>query len=119
MRLSDFENEDGLDLLADIIEPASEIMSDKRIVDTYRDGKPPLLVAAEILRHHKTSAVEIIAALHKEDPGKIKFNALTLMRDVLDLLNDPAVQMVFSSQSQENASMSSGSATESTGAKEA
>ena len=112
MRLSDFENEDALDLLADIIEPASEIMGDGKIAKMFREWKPPLLICAEILRHHKKSAVEIIAAMHKESPDTIRFNAITLAKDVLDLLNDPAVQMVFTSQSQESENKSSGSATE-------
>lgn len=110
MRLSDFENEDALDLLADIIEPASEIMSDPKITELYRSGKPTLFMVAEILRHHKKSAIEIIAAMHKEDPSKVRFNAITLANDVLEILNDPQIQTVFSSQSQIMEDTSSGSA---------
>lgn len=110
MRLSDFENEDALDLLADIIEPASEIMSDPKIVSIYNSGKPKLFLVAEILRNHKKPAIEIIAAMHKEDPSKVRFNAITLANDVLEILNDPQIQTVFSSQSQMLGGTSSGSA---------
>lgn len=118
MRLSDFENEDALDLLADIIEPAAEIMQDEKIVQIIRSGKPPLFAVAEILRKHKKSAVEIVAAIHKEKPQTIRFNVISLTNDILDILNDPEIQQVFSSQSQTQESTYSGSATENTGANE-
>ena len=115
MRLSDFENEDALDLLADIIEPMSEIMSDQNIVKTYKSGKPMMFTVAEILRTHKQSTIEIVAAMHKEKPEKIKFNVITLTKDILDILNDTQIQQVFTLQSQTQENNSSGSATESTG----
>lgn len=114
MRLTDFENEDALDLLAKIIEPAAEIMNDQKVVAMVRSGKPVIFAVAEILRTHKKSAIEIVAALHGEEPGKVKFNVLTLASDVIDLMNDPEVQAVFMSQGQENESVSSGSATANT-----
>ena len=115
MRLSDFENEEALDLLAQIIEPASEIMSDQKIVGILKSGKPTLFVVAEVLKNHKKSTIEIIAAIHKKKPEEVKFNVITVTRDILDILNDPQVQQVFTSQSQNLESTSSGSATESTG----
>ena len=114
MRLSDFENEDALDLLADIIEPASEIMSDQKVVQAFKSGKPTMFAVAEILRNHKRSVIEIIAAMHKEDPDKVKFNTVTLTNDVLEILNDPQIEQVFSSQSQTSEKASSGSATANT-----
>ena len=114
MRLSDFENEEALDLLADIIEPASEIMSDQKVVGILRSGKPTMFAVAEILKSHKKSTIEIIAAIHRKKPEEVKFNVITVTRDILDILNDPQVQQVFTSQSQNSESMSSGSAMEST-----
>ena len=113
MRLSDFENEDALDLLANIIEPAAEIMSDQKVVQIYKE-KPMLFMVAEILRHHKHSAIEIVAAMHGKKPDEYKFNVITLTNDVLEILNDPEIQQVFSSQSQMSDEKPSGSATEST-----
>ena len=118
MKLSDFENERALDLLADIIEPAAEITGDTKVVQLLKSGKPTLFAVAEILRHHKKSAIEIVAALHGERPDTVKFNAITLAGDVLDILNDPELQAVFTSQSQPSAVTSSGSATENTEADE-
>ena len=118
MKLSDFENEEALDLLADIIEPAAEIMSDAKIVKAFRSGKPMLFAVGEILKTHKQSTIEIIAAMHKQTPKELKFNVITLTTDLLEILNDPEIQQVFTLQSQIQASSSSGSATESIGDKE-
>lgn len=113
MKLSDFENEDALDLLAAIIEPAAEIMGDPKVVQLYKE-KPMLFVVAEILKNHKKSAMEIVAAMHGKEPDECKFNVITLTKDVLDILNDPEILQVFSSQSQMTDEKPSGSATEST-----
>ena len=113
MRITDFENEEALDLLADIIEPAAYIMADKKVPELFKE-KPPIFTAGYILKNHKKSAIEIIAALHKESPEKIRFNAVTLLSDVIDLINDPVVKDLFTSQGQNMDEESSGSATEST-----
>ena len=117
MRLSDFKNEDALDLLANIIDPASEIMMDPKVAETFRT-KPPLFAVKEILKNHKKSAIEIVAAMHNKKPEEFKFNVITLAGDVLEILNDPEILQVFSSQSQTMDETSSGSATENTEAKE-
>ena len=114
MKISDFENEAALDLLADIIDPAATIMADKEVEKLYKDGKPAMVIAAYILKHHKKSAIEIIAALHQESPDKVKFNAVTLMWDVVDIINDPLMRDLFTSQGQSTPSGNSGSATENT-----
>lgn len=113
MRLSDFENDKALDLLADIIEPASEIMSDARVIEVARSKKPVIFVVREILKNHKKSAIEIVAAMHGESPETYRFNILTLTADVLDIMNDPNMHEVFYSQSQPKENASSGSVTES------
>lgn len=118
MRLSDFENEKALDLLANIIEPATEIMSDEGIAKKYRSGQPKLLIVKDILRNHKKQAMEIIAAMHGVDVEHLKVNPISLTRDILEIINDPELQAVFTLQSQTEAAMYSGSVTESTEEKE-
>ena len=112
MRLSDFENEKALDLLANIIEPATEIMSDEGIAKKYRSGQPKLLIVKDILRNHKKQAMEIIAAMHGVDVEHLKVNPISLAKDILEILNDPELQAVFTLQSQTEAAMYSGSVTE-------
>ena len=117
MRLSDFENEKAIEILAEIIDPAVEIMNDTEIATILRSGKPPLFAVKRALKYHKTAIIDIVAALHGETRNTVKFTMPMLIRDVLDMFSDPELQSVFSSQSQRNASESSGSATVSTEAR--
>ena len=118
MRISDFENEEALDLLADIIEPAAQIMADEKVAEMVRAEKPALIIAPYILRNHKKSTMEIVASLHKTTPDKVRFNAVTLLSDLLDIINDPEVMGLFTSQGQIMQDNVSGSATENTTEKE-
>lgn len=114
MKLSDFENEEALDLLANIIDPLSVIMTDEEFVDTVRSGKPKLLIAKTAIKNHKKELVEIIATMHGETPDIYRFNIITLTADILDLINDPELESVFISQGQKMLKGSFGSAMEST-----
>lgn len=117
MRLTDYENEDALDLLADIMEPAARMMADEEIGKMSRAGKPALVIAPYILRNHKKEAIEIVSAMHREKPGEYRFNAVSLLKDLVDILSDDEVLGLFSSQGQNQGDTSSGSATENTKAK--
>ena len=112
MRLSDYENEEALDLIADLIEPAARIMQDKKVEALVNKKEPAIKIAGYILKNHKQSAIEIVASMHRESPETYRFTALTLVNDLLDILNDPQIEELFSSQGQ--ISTSSGSATENT-----
>lgn len=114
MRLSDYENEEALDLLADLIDPAARIMADKKVEAMVKSKKPALLIASHILKKHKKESIEIVSALHREDPGKYRFTAISLLNDLLDILNDEQVIGLFTSQGQTTERTYSGSATEST-----
>lgn len=118
MRLSDYENEEAIELLADILEPASKIMSDKKIEALFKKKAMPMEIVTEVLKNHKKETVEVVAALHRENPKDYKFTVVTLVNDVLDILNDPELTKVFSLQGQMQESQPSGSATENTEAKE-
>lgn len=111
MKLSDFENEEALDLLADIIEPAARIMGDKNVEMMTKSKKPALVIAGYALKNHKDSVIEIVAALHREDPTKVRFNTASLLKDLLDILNDRELLDLFTSQGQTTEGEPSGSAT--------
>lgn len=114
MRLSDFENEKAIDLLADILEPVARIMSDSEVKKLWKSGKPGLFLVRYALKNHKDSVIEIISAMNGESPDNYTFNVITLTRDLLELFNDPELVSVFQSQSQMMPVGSFGSATEST-----
>ena len=117
MKLSEYRGEDALDILAEIIEPAAEIFGDKEFARIYRGGKP-IKAVQYVLKKHKTAVLHLMAALDGEDPATYKPGILTLPRQILDLLNDPELVRLFSSQEQSKEKTSSGPATENTEANE-
>lgn len=119
MRLSDFKNEEALEVLAEVLEPASVIMSDKELVAMARDAGTRIKAVSHALRNHQREVIAIIAALHRVAPEELEFNIASLGIDLLELFNDRALQEVFLSQGQMTTSESFGSAMENTEGEEA
>lgn len=115
-KLSEIRGEDALDVLALIVEPAAEIMSDKEIVSAARGEKRIKLVSL-MLKTHKTEVLQIMAALDGVDyEDEITYrqyvdsqNLLSLPKALLDIVNDKDLMDLFTSQGQDE--MSFGSAT--------
>lgn len=118
MKLSDFENEKALDVLADIMEPAAKILSDEKVRELYNNGKPKLFLVQYVLKNHKEEVVMILATLNDEKPEEFRFNLLSLTRDLLDVVNDKELEAVFISQGQMMGDEFSGSAMANTEADE-
>ena len=118
MRLSDYENEEAIEVLADVIEPAAYIMADPKITELFNSGKPKLLIVKHALREHKQEVIEVIAALHRKKPEELKFTIVSLVKDLLDLLNDPELLQVFTLQGQETDGEHSGAVMETTAAED-
>ena len=109
MKLSVYKGEEAIDVLADMLEPASKIMTDKAVKAAFNAKLPPLMVAKTALKSQKKAVVELISALHREQPGEYEFTMLTLISDLLDILNDEEFASLFTSA---DTVPSSGSATE-------
>lgn len=114
MKLSDYKGEDALDLLADIIEPAMEIISDKRISEAVKGDMSRGALVKLIIKNHKTAILTIMAVIQGEDPAAYKPDVLTLTADLLELLSDEAFIELFLSQGQKLSGLRSGPATEAT-----
>lgn len=105
-------NEQNLDLFADLLEPVGEILTDPDVVEAVQGGSPIKAVKPAI-KNHKRAIVEILAALEGIDPDEyIVPPPAALMAKVIQLVNDPMVQEVFTMQGQMTAAASSGSAME-------
>ncbi len=98
-KLLEYENEEALDLLADIIEPAADIFSDKAIAAAWSKNKRTKAVSIAI-KNHKKSVIAILAALEGVPVSEYKCNILTLPATLLSLLNDPELLAFFKSQVQ-------------------
>lgn len=113
MKISDFENEKALDVLADLIDPLSAILTDDEIKRVYKEEKSKLRLIKTLLKTHKAEIIQILAILDDTPVEDYKVNVLTLPVKLMEVLNDPTIQELFTSQGQEKTETSSGSATES------
>lgn len=118
MKLSEFKGEAALDLLADIIEPAAEILADKEVSDAYKNGEKKIAVVKTIIKNHKKEVIEILAAMEGVPVEEYSCNVLTLPIKLLEILNDKEFLEFFTSAGQTEGAKSSGSPTENTEASE-
>lgn len=97
MKLSEIKGEAALDLLADIIEPATEIMADsnmKKLIEEKDKGK----IIKALIKDHKKSIIEILATIDGIPVDKYEINVFTLPIKLLELLNDKELMSFFTSQ---------------------
>ena len=113
MKLSEYQGEAALDLLADLIEPAGEIMSDKEIGEVFKKNRFKAIGLA--IRNHKKAVMQIMATMDGVPVDEYKCNVLTLPVKVLELLNDQDLIQLFTYQGQTGDAKSSGSASGNTG----
>lgn len=93
MQLSKIENEDALDLLADILEPMSTILADPKLKEV-KNGKM-VNVAAYILKNHKEAVMQVLARLDGVPVEEYHCNVFTVPSKILKLLNDPEFKELF------------------------
>ena len=111
-KLSEYKGDDALDLLADILEPASEIIGDPEIKKIWASKAPMIKIVKEALKNHKRAVIEILARLDGEEPDTYEVGVLTLPVKLLQLLQDKELLAVFQLQAQNLDGDYSGSATE-------
>ena len=112
MKLSEYQGEAALDILADLIEPAGEIMTDKEIGEVFKKNRFRAIGLA--IKNHKKAVMQILATMDGVPVDEYKCNVFTLPVKVLELLNDPELVQLFTSQGQTGDANSSGSASENT-----
>ena len=98
MKLSEFKDDAALELIADIIEPATEILADPAIKKAFSRSKMAAIKVA--IKSHKNAIREIVARLDGKNPEEYHFTALSLPVKLLSLLNDPDLQQLFTSSGQ-------------------
>lgn len=113
-KLSEYRNEEALDLLADMIEPCVIVFGDPDFIQAAR-SKDVTGTIKFLLKNHQKSVIEILATLEGVPVDKYECNLATLPVTLLQIVNDSDLMNFFKSQGQELVQMSSGSATENTG----
>ena len=112
MKLSEFRDDAALDLIADVIEPAREILADPAIKEAFSRSKMAAIKVA--IKSHNNAIREIVARLDGKNPEEYHFTALSLPVKLLTLLNDPDLQQLFMSSGQMEDATACSSASEST-----
>ena len=112
MKLSEYQGEAALDILADLIEPAGEIMSDKQIGDIFKENRFKAIGLA--IKNHKKAVMQIMATMDGVPVDEYKCNVFSLPVKILELLNDPEMIRLFQYQGQTGDANSSGSVSENT-----
>ena len=112
MKLSEYQGEAALDILADLIEPAGEIVSDKEIGEVFKKNRFRAIGLA--IKNHKKAVMQIMAIMDGVPVDEYKCNVFTLPAKILELLNDPALIQLFTYQGQTGDAKSSGSVSENT-----
>ena len=112
MKLSEYQGEAALDVLADLIEPVGEIMSDKEIGEVFKKNRFRAIGLA--IKNHKNAVMQIMATVDGVPVEEYKCNVFTLPAKILELLNDPDIVQLFTYQGQTGDATSSGSASENT-----
>jgi hypothetical protein len=114
-KLSDYKDEQAIELWADLLDPLVEIFKDQRIIDAFRSGKPTIVLAQEMIKSH---ANEVSKMLLIVDPTPLNgLNILIRLVGVLnELMEDPTLSDFFGlSAVAKKQETSFGSATENTG----
>lgn len=113
MKLSEYHGEAALDILADLIEPAGEIMSDKEIGEVFKQNRFKAIGLA--IKNHKKAVMQILATMDGVPVDEYKCNVFSLPVKILEILNDPEMIQIFQYQGQTGDAKSSGSVSENTG----
>lgn len=111
MKLSEYKNEDALDLLADILEPISEIFADDEVKKLSLDkSTTKMKIVQYLLKNHKKPIIQIMARIDSVPVEEYEANVFTLPKKLLEILNDKELADFFGSQGQNVVKNISGSA---------
>ena len=104
-------NEEELELFADLIEPAAEILGDKAVSEAFSSGTAVSGIKIAI-KNHKQAVIEILARIDGVPVEEYKISAVALPIRLIKLLNRPEVKDLFTLPDQKSGAERSGSAGE-------
>lgn len=108
MKLSEFKDEKGIEVVAKLLVPISQIVSNEKNKEAR--GKTVLEFASAMLLNSQKAVKDMLAILDDKDPEEYHCTAATVLFDVMNMLNDPELMQLFGLQS--GTKTSSGSVSE-------
>lgn len=120
MRLSEFRDEQGVEVVAKLLVPIAKIVSNEKNAKAQKEaneGKGSTLdFVSALLQNNPRDVMDMLAILDGKDPNEYHCSAATVLVDALHMMSDHELLMLFGLQRQTLASP--GSALETTGAQE-
>lgn len=110
--LTEIKDDAAFNLIADMLEPATEIMSDKEVKTAYYTKNKASAVKVAI-KNHKDAVKLILALLNEEDVETFSPSVADIVKDALFIMSDKALQDLFTLPNQKPEDDISGSASES------
>ena len=116
-KLSDYQDEQALDLLADCFEPAVNILTDEAFAKAF-DGGRRIEAVKIAIKNHKPDVMAVLAAMEGVPVREFHCSVLTLpmrLGEVIgEIMNNPEVMAFFTQQGKKKSGTAFGSAMEST-----
>jgi len=115
-KLSEFKDDEAMDVLAEILDPMVNMMKNKDFVlamrgDRQKGIKPNRVEAIKIaITDNRSDVVKIMAVLNETPVEEFHYNLLTLPQMMVEMFNDKELIHFFSYKSETDLETPSGSA---------
>lgn len=114
--LSDIKGDAALELVADLMDPVTEIMNDPEVKAAYRGTKGNPGTSAKAvkvaIKNHKKAVTTILALMDEEDPATYEPTAMVIPVRLMQIISDPDLKVLFTSPDQNSEEDTSGSVSE-------
>ena len=110
MRLSDFKDEKGVEVVAKLLLPIANIASNAKNAESLEKGG--IAFASALLLNNAKDVMAMFAILNDKEPEEYHCDGATVLVDTFNMITDPPLMALFGLQSK--TAPSSGSASENT-----
>ena len=114
MKLSDFKDERGVEVVAKLLVPVCTIAANPANAEAKTKCKNKLEFASAMLQNNPAEVKAMLAILNDVDPEEYHCNGATVMLGLLEMLADTEVMRLFGLQSKMTGQTCSGSQSETT-----
>ena len=115
--LTEIKGDAALDMIADLIDPITEITSDEDVKNAYRDGNKAQAIKVSI-KNHKQAVKSILAVLEEKDADEYQPSIADMIYGIQKILLDETLKSLFTLPNQNQEEDTFGSVSESTKGKE-
>ena len=106
MRLSDYKDEKGIQVVGKILEILPAIAAKDSIKSNTQN---PVVFASALLQDAPKETKKLLAILADKEPSEYECNGATVLMDIVDLVSDPVFMQLFGVQRQTSTSSTSAS----------